>query len=259
MVQTRLLERLLTDEFELFLAILVVLAGAILAVVAWRLVRQFLGFAGVPDAVEGTPFERTARRLGTSTVSLLSQLAGLFVFGVAVLAALNVLGFVGANLFLTRSTGYLPQVFVAAVVVIVGVIAGEKVALEVSERLRGVKVAEVDLLRRAIKYSIFSVAALVALSQLGIATGALLILLAAYAFGIVLVGTVAFKDLLASAAAGIYLLLTQPYAIGDEVEIDGKRGIVQEMDVFVTRVETDECEYVIPNRTVFREGVVRVR
>lgn len=254
-----LLERLLTDQFELFVAIVVVLLGLVLAYMAWRLVHRFLTFAGVPDAVEGTPFERTAQRLGTSTMSLLSGLSGLFVLGLATLAALNILGFIGADRFVTRFTAYLPRVFVAVVVVIVGLITGEKAELRVSEWLRGVKLETVDFLPGAVKYSVFFIAALIALSQLGIATTALLVVLAAYLFGVVIVGTVAFWDLLSSAAAGIYLLLTQPYAIGDEVEIDGKRGIVQEMSVFVTHVENDEHEFVIPNRMVLRAGVVRIR
>jgi small-conductance mechanosensitive channel len=53
--------------------------------------------------------------------------------------------------------------------------------------------------------------------------------------------------------------LTEPYTIGDEVEIADNRGIVQEMDVFVTYVEDDGEEYMIPNRKVLRDGAMRVR
>lgn len=259
-VQVRdLVEQLLTDQLELFLAALVLLLGFVLAVATWLLLRRFLGFAGVPDAVEGTPFERTARRLGTSTVSLLSQLSGLFVLGLATLAALNILGFIGTGRFVARFTAYLPRAFVAVVVVIVGLITGEKAEMRVSEKLQGIKLEAVDFLPTTVKYSVFFVAALIALSQLGVATGALLVVLTAYLFGVVVVSTVAFWDLLASGAAGVYLLLTEPYAIGDEVEIDGKRGIVQEISVFVTHVENDDREFVIPNRVVFRNGIVRIR
>jgi hypothetical protein len=31
------------------------------------------------------------------------------------------------------------------------------------------------------------------------------------------------------------------------------------MDLFVTHVESDDEEYILPNRKVFRHGVVRVR
>jgi small-conductance mechanosensitive channel len=84
-------------------------------------------------------------------------------------------------------------------------------------------------------------------------------LLAAYAFGVVFLGGIAFKDMLAASAAGVYLLLAEPYVIGDEVEIDGKRGIVQEVDMFVTHVESDGEEYIIPNQRVMRSGIVRIR
>jgi small-conductance mechanosensitive channel len=70
---------------------------------------------------------------------------------------------------------------------------------------------------------------------------------------------VAFKQMLASGAAGIYLLLHQPYGIGDEVRVGDTRGIVCEMDLFVTHVESDEEEVILPNDKVFERGVARIR
>ena len=142
---------------------------------------------------------------------------------------------------------------------VVGVLIGDKAEIVIGEWLRSIKLPEATIIPRLVKYSILYVAALIALSQLQVATGALLVLLAAYAFGVVFLGGLALKDLLSSAAAGIYLLLTEPYSIGDEVEIDGARGVVQEVDVFATTVENDGEEYVIPNRKVLREGAMRVR
>jgi small-conductance mechanosensitive channel len=43
------------------------------------------------------------------------------------------------------------------------------------------------------------------------------------------------------------------------VAIGDHEGIVQEVDVFVTHVEADDREYVVPNHLVFRRGVVLVR
>ena len=66
-------------------------------------------------------------------------------------------------------------------------------------------------------------------------------------------------DLPQVGAGGSYLLLEQPYAIGDEIEIDDRRGIVQEVNLFVTHIERDGEEFVVPNRAVFETGVLRVR
>jgi small-conductance mechanosensitive channel len=255
----RLLRELAGMEIAVAFAVLVLLAGLVLGVAVARWLGRLLVRFGVPRAVEGTPFERTARSFGTSTVSLLSRLVGLFVFLLAVVLALRLLGVLATQLFVARLADFFPNLFAAAIIVIVGLLVGDKAYVMVSERLSSVKLPEVTLIPSLVKYSIFYVAGLLALAQLGVATAALLVLLAAYAFGLFFVGGLACKDILTSATAGIYLLLTQPYTIGDEVRIDDHRGIVQEMDVFVTRIESDEEEYLIPNRLVFRQGIVRVR
>ena len=257
----RLLWELTRLDLGFAFAVLVLIAGLVVGVAITRwLARLFVRF-GVPSAVEGTPFERTARSFGTSTVALLSGLVGLFVFLIALVLALRLLGVgvVTTDLFVARLADFFPNLFVAAIIVIVGLLVGDKLQVIVSDRLRSVKLPEVTVVSVLLKYSVLYIAGLLALSQLGVATTALLVLLAAYAFGLFFVGGLACKDMLTSAAAGIYLLLTQPYTIGDEVRIDDHRGIVQEMDVFVTRIENDEEEYLIPNRLVFRRGIVRVR
>ncbi|WP_276261036.1 mechanosensitive ion channel domain-containing protein [Haloglomus litoreum] len=255
----QLLRRLLTSELDLFVASLIVVTALVIGIAVTRLLNSLLTDAGVPDEVEGTLFERTARRLGTSTVKLVSRLSGLFIVVVGTIFALRVAGVVNAGIFITGLTDFLPSLFIAALVVITGLILGDKAELVVSERLRSVKLPEVNALPLVVKYSIFYIAALIALGQLGVVTAALLILLAAYAFGVFFIGGLAFSDMLASGAAGIFLVLNEPYTIGDEVVIDGQRGIVQEVDVLVTRIESDGREFVVPNRQVFKNGIVRIR
>jgi len=55
------------------------------------------------------------------------------------------------------------------------------------------------------------------------------------------------------------LLLNQPYGIGDEVRIGDQTGIVQEVDLFVTKIEDDSEEYIVPNRKIFENGIIRMR
>ena len=250
---------LTSAEQNFVLAVLLVGAGLTLGGVTARLVRGVLVAFDVDEAAEGTAFERTARGIGTSTVGLLSQLCALFVFVVAALYALEILQFLPTKQLVAAASWLLPRLFVAMLVLVVGVLVGDKAEIVIGEWLRSIKLPEATIVPRLVKYSILYVATLIALSQLHVATGALLVLLAAYAFGVVFLGGLALKDLLSSAAAGIYLLLTEPYSIGDEVEIDGARGVVQEVDVFATTVENDGEEYVIPNRKVLREGAMRVR
>ncbi len=248
----------LIDEPAIIAAAVLVL-GFVVGYLVGRLNEQLLSAAGVPEAVEGTPFERTAQSLGTSTVEIVARLSSWFIYGIAILTAIHIAQLLETDAFWERIIEFVPQVFIAVLVLIVGFVVADKAELYVSEYLRGVKLPEVSIIPKVVKYSVLYVTFLVALDQVGVQVLALLILLTVYIAGLVIVGAYAFKDFIVSSAVGIYLLLEQPYGIGDRVEIGDRRGIVQEVDLFVTKVESDSEEYIIPNRLVFDEGIVRIR
>ena len=244
---------------RVWLALFVLALGLALAVLVGVVNRRLLIRAGVPEAIEGTTFERTAREFDTSTVRIVAKLSTYFIVAVTVLVALTVAEVRYVDRFWADVAAFVPRLFVAVLVLIVGVVVGDKAELLVAERLRGIKLPEVGVLPALVKYSVVYVAALIALGQAGVQTLALVVLLAAYSFAAVLLTALATKDLLAAGAAGVFLLLRQPYGIGDEVRVAGRRGIVQEVDLFVTHVETDDGEHVLPNHAVFRDGIVLIR
>ena len=53
---------LLRDQFQFILALLILVVGGVAGHLIGRLNRRLLNAAGVPEAVERTPFERTADR-----------------------------------------------------------------------------------------------------------------------------------------------------------------------------------------------------
>ncbi len=244
---------------RIWLALFVLVVGIVLAYVVGVVNRRLLTRAGVPETIEGTAFERTAREFDTSTVAIVAKLSSYFIVAVAVIVALTVADVEYVQLFWADIATFVPKVFVALIVLIVGVVVGDKAELLVAERLRSVKLPETGVLPTVVKYSVVYVAALVALGQVGVDTLALIVLLGAYAFAIVVLTALATKDLLAAAAAGVFLLLRQPYGIGDEVKVADQRGIVQEVDLFTTHIETDGEEHVLPNHAVFRDGIVLIR
>jgi small-conductance mechanosensitive channel len=233
--------------------------GVVLYFLVRRLAADALERLGVSDVIEGTAFERTARDLGTSTVGLIARLGALFAFGIVAIAALTVAEVDFTDPFWSSVAAFLPQLFLATLVLIVGIVIGDKVEVLVVERLAGLKLPQVGVVPIAAKYSVVYVAALVALSQLGVATLALVVLLAAYLLALIVFAAIASYGLISSSAAGAYLVLNQPYSIGDEIRVGEVQGIVQEVDLFVTHVDSGTEEHIIPNSRVLNEGVVRVR
>lgn len=252
-------QTLVAEQFRYVLAAAVLLVGLVTGYLVGRVNERLLRAAGVPSAVEGTSVERTARSFNTSTVSTLARISSWVIYLVAILLALQVANLVPAAVLWTQVTTFVPRVVVALAVLVTGLIVGDKVELVISEWLRGVKLPESGVVPKIVKYSIVFVAVLVALGQLGVAVGALIVLFAAYAAALIVFTALATKDILTSATAGIYLLLRQPYSIGDRVRIGDSEGIVQDVNIYVTHIEDEGTEYIVPNRLVFREGVVRIR
>ncbi|MES3160209.1 MAG: mechanosensitive ion channel [Halorubrum sp.] len=244
---------------RVWFALVVLVVGTLVALLVGAGSRRLLTRAGIPGAIEGTAFERTAREFGTSTVRIVAKLATYFVVAVTVVVAFSVAEVEFTERFWADLAAFIPRLFVAAIVLLVGVVVGDKAELLVAERFREVKLPEVGVIPALVKYSVVYVAALIALAQVGVQTLALVVLLGAYALAVVVLTALATKDLLAAAAAGVFLLLRQPYGIGDEVRVAGQRGIVQEVDLFVTHIETDDGEHVLPNHRVFRDGIVLIR
>lgn len=254
-----LIRDVFSEETAFTLGVAILVFGFVLAYLVWRWTHKIFERTGMSEAVEGTTFDRWAQQLGTSTAGILGQLLALFVYISAIIVAFHVAQLLDVEQFWPRLASYMPRLFIAIIAVIVGIIVGEKAQLVIQERLRSVKLPEAAIIPELVKYSIFYIAGLIALGQIGVATSGLLILLAAYAFGIVFLGGIAFKDLLSASAAGLYLLLVEPYSIGDEVRIDDRRGIVQEVDMFVTHIEADGEEHIIPNQRIFKSGIIKIR
>jgi len=242
-----------------WIAVGIVFLGVVLGYLTIRIGRRLLIRLGIDDAVEGTAVERTAGEYGTSTVGLITKLAGYFVMVLSVFIAGTFTNIQFADLFLRAAAVFLPQLAIALLILLVGIIIGDKVEVLVSERLRGIKLPEIGVIPATARYSVLFVATLIALGQIGVATTALIVLLGAYAVALIVFTAIATQELLASGAVGVYLLLTEPYSIGDEIVVGDRRGIVQEIDLFVTQIDTDGEEHIVPNRTVFRDGIVRIQ
>jgi small-conductance mechanosensitive channel len=238
-------------------AVLVVglLAGHLLG----RLNRRLLVGFGIRDAVEGTSLERTARNFGTDTVTVVARSTAWIVYLFAVVYSLEIAGVVRTRVLLRSATDLLPSYLLATLVVMGGLLVADKVQVSVDERLKGVKFPEVTLVSEVLRYTVIFVAVLVALAQIGVAVEVLFVLLGAYLLAFIVLLAIALHQLLAAGGAGLYLLLSHPYGIGDRIAIGSREGVVQEVDLFVTEIEEDGRVYLVPNHLVLRKGATLIR
>jgi small conductance mechanosensitive channel len=103
---------------------------------------------------------------------------------------------------------------------------------------------------RVLRLIIFLIALLQALDKLGVATGPALAGIGVAGVGIGL----ALQHVLGNAVAGLSIIFTKPFKIGEWIEIGGVSGQVTKIELFsTTLIHTDRSRIVIPNRKIVGE------
>ncbi len=105
------------------------------------------------------------------------------------------------------------------------------------------------------KFTIIIVAAISALSSIGIPTGGIIAAFSAAAVAV----SLALKDSLSNISGGIFLLLTKPFGTGDVVELNGSCGSIKEIKLIHTVLLTfDGKEVIYPNSVVMGSTVTNL-
>ena len=64
------------------------------------------------------------------------------------------------------------------------------------------------------------------------------------------------QDVLKNFVAGVYILLEQPFKIGDRISVKNIEGVIESIEIRTTNLRTDDgIQIIIPNNTVFSEIV----
>lgn len=80
-------------------------------------------------------------------------------------------------------------------------------------------------------------------------------LIAGLGIGSVAIGF-AFKDILQNLLAGLLILLRQPFEVGDQIEVNGLEGTVEQIESRATLLKTyDGQRIVIPNSDIYTDAV----
>jgi small conductance mechanosensitive channel len=96
---------------------------------------------------------------------------------------------------------------------------------------------------------------LAALATLGIQTASFVAVLGAAAFAI----GFALQGSLSNFAAGVMILVFRPYKVGDFIDAAGVAGVVKEVRVFSTLIDTpDNIKVIVPNSKVYGDVIKNV-
>ena len=158
---------------NLVVAIVIFIVGWLVGVGLGRVVKQIIDALRVDNALRSTGIERLLSRAGfeLSSGKFLGFLVEWFFIIVFLVAALDVLGLTTVNLFISEVIlGYLPQVIVAVLILLVAAVVAEAAERVVVGSAKAASLRAAGFIGKVTRYSICIFALLAALAQLNVAT-----------------------------------------------------------------------------------------
>lgn len=110
-----------------------------------------------------------------------------------------------------------------------------------------------SFLRNIVYYTLLIFVCIAALNKIGIETTSFVAIIGAAGLAVGL----ALQGSLANFAAGVMLIILQPFKVGDEVEAGGATGKVKEIQIFCTIMETgDQKTVIVPNSKITADKII---
>lgn len=108
---------------------------------------------------------------------------------------------------------------------------------------------------QVVRVIVYIIGLIAILQRLGVQTTSIIAVLgaASLAVGLALQGT------LSNVAAGVMLLILRPYRVGDLIDVGGRVGTVQRLDLFLTQMsDANNVKIVVPNAKVFSDTILNL-
>ncbi|MDP2665813.1 MAG: hypothetical protein Q8P23_04275 [bacterium] len=158
---------------NLVIAIVIFIVGWLVGVGLGRVVMQIVNALRVDQALKSTGIERLLSRAGFALDSgkFLGFLVEWFFIIVFLVASLDVLNLTTVNLFISDVVlGYLPQVIVAVLILLVAAVVAEAAERVVVGSAKAASLRAAGFIGKVTRYAIWVFALLAALAQLNVAT-----------------------------------------------------------------------------------------
>ncbi len=157
----------------------------------------------------------------------------------------------------TKLGGYSLSHILSAILTLLICLLVSRLLLKLAKKLlhRGKKLN--DRLRQiiltAIKVVLYVLTGIITAGALGLNTTSVTALVSVLTLGV----TLAAEDILGNVAGGLVILSSHPFNIGDEIEISGTVGVVREISLNHTKVETCNGQYVmLPNKELSSSRII---
>ncbi len=174
-------------------ALVVLILGLLLASWLGKLVAKLVELTKIDQLLEKLGVNKFAKSIGKIKVSaILGWLVKWFLIIVVLIAVADILGLTQIIDFLYEVARYLPNIVIAILILLIGIVAGNFVYEIVNRSVKAAKMHSPKLLANLAKWGIIIFALVPAIKQLGVDTSMIEILFAGFVAMMALAGGIAF-------------------------------------------------------------------
>jgi hypothetical protein len=245
---------------NLFVALILVLLGFVVAKLLDTLLSKLLGKIGLDRLMAGTGLTKLLGRAGIQVPvsTLIGKIVYWFVLLIFLVSAAESLGLERVSATLDVLALYLPKVFGAALVLLAGVLLAQLVSGLVRGAAEGVGLDYAHGLGRIAQGLVIIISISVAIGQLEIKTDLLNNVIAIVLISVGLAAALALglgsREIAGQILAGIYV--RELYQVGQQVQVGEVEGQIEEIGTVKTVLLTDAGELVsVANRTLLEQRV----
>ncbi|ERI52439.1 mechanosensitive ion channel domain-containing protein [Pseudomonas sp. NPDC077186] len=245
---------------NLFVALVLVLLGFVVAKLLDTLLSKLLGKVGLDRLMMGTGLTKLLARVGiqASVSTLIGKIVYWFVLLIFLVSAAESLGLQRVSATLDVLALYLPKVFGAALVLLAGVLLAQLVSSLVRGAAEGVGLDYAHGLGRVAQGLVIIISISVAIGQLEVKTDLLnnviAIVLISVGLAVALALGLGSREIASQILAGIYV--RELYQVGQQVQVGEVEGQIEEIGTVKTILLTDAGELVsVANRVMLEQRV----
>ena len=151
------------------------------------------------------------------------------------------------------SLGHILSAILTLLICLVAVRLLLKLAKRLLDRSKRMNNRLRQIILTAVKVVLYILTGIITAGALGLNTSSLTALVSVLTLGV----TLAAEDILGNVAGGLVILSSHPFNIGDEIEVSGTTGIVREITLNHTKIETFDGQFVMqPNKELSSSRVI---
>jgi len=159
------------------------------------------------------------------------------------------------DLIIEYAVTYGFQVVYAIIILIIGLIVARwlsNMVMRVCEA-RKLDITLSRFLGNIVRLALLAFVMIIVLGKFGIAMTPFIAAISAVAFG----SSLALAGLLSNYGAGLTIIITRPFVVGNTIKVQGVSGVVEEVGLAATRLSTEDGEQItIPNKHIVGEILI---